>query len=138
MTPNNEYSKHAKETAIWALAQQNPDFAAFYEEYKEKVTLAEPLPGELIDGVITAAEQDPVLDSMARQYQENANAAKTFGTPTIAAVSILIASLFLISTHVKIHRTEDGKWEFLIEHDTPDSALLEKIIQILSDILNKM
>lgn len=136
MMPNVEYSKHAKETAIWALAQQYPDFAAFYAEYQGKITLTEPLPNEFVDGIIAAAEQDPTLAPAARNYQENANGTMTFAPSTISAVCILIAALFLISTHVKIHRTEDGKWEFLVEHDAPDSALLEKIVQILSRILN--
>lgn len=136
MMPNVEYSKHAKETAIWALAQQNPDFAVFYAEYQEKITFTGPLPKEFVDGVIAAVEQDPTLASVARQYQENANAAMTFASPSISAACILIAALYLISTHVKIHRTKDGKWEFLVEHDAPESTLLEKIVQILSMILN--
>lgn len=136
MMPNVEYSKHAKENAIWALAQQDPDFAVFYAEYQKEITITEPLPEEFVDSVIAAAEQDLTLASATRQYQENANTAMTFASPTISAACILIASLYLISTHVKIHRTKDGKWEFLVEHNAPDTTLLEKIVQILSTILN--
>lgn len=136
MIPNVEYSKRTKETTIWELAQQDPNFAVFYAEYQEKISFTDPLPKELVDDVIAVAAQDPALASVTKQYLENANTAMTFASPTISAACILIAALYLISTHIKIHRTKDGKWEFLVEHNAPDSTLLEKIAQILSTILN--
>ncbi len=127
----------AKESTIWALAQQDPGFAAFYAQYQEQMTLASPLPAEFVDAVITAMEKDPALSARAIQYQENAQAAMMYGIPALPELGVLIAALFLLSTHIKVHRTKDGRWEFLIEHKASGDGALEKIAQILSNLFQK-
>ena len=136
MAPAAEYSTRAKEAAIWALARQNPDFEAFYDAYKEKITLTGPLPAELVDGVIAVAEKDPGLAPAAKRYQQNAQAAATFAITGLSAAGILIAALFLLGTHIKIYRSQDGKWEFLVEHRASSEGMLEKVAQALSGFLN--
>lgn len=37
MTPTNDFSQHAKESALWALAYQNPEFQQFYEYYHGEI-----------------------------------------------------------------------------------------------------
>ena len=132
-----EYSKRSKESALWALAQQDPDFSAFYTEYREKITLTAPLPVELLDGVVEVVEQDPTLASAAKRYLENAQTASAFAVPGLPEASILIAALFLLGTHIKFHRTKDGKWEFLVEHPASENGALERIVQILSEIFKR-
>lgn len=75
---------------------------------------------------------------MAKHYLENTQTAMTFSVSGLPEASVLIAALFLLSTHIRFHRTEEGKWEFLVEHQAADNSTLEKIVQALSDIRNKM
>lgn len=137
MAPATEYSTRSKESTLWALAQQDPDFAAFYTEYREKITLTAPLPAELLDGVIEVVEQDPALAPVVKRYLENAQAAAAFAVPGLPETGILFAALFLLGTHIKFHRTEDGKWEFLLEHPAYENGTLERIVQILSELFKK-
>ena len=65
---------------------------------------------------------------------ENAQAAQAFAIPGLPELGVLIAALFLLRTHIKIHRTEDHKWEFLVEHNSSDDGTLKKIAQILADL----
>lgn len=132
-----EYPIRNKEITIWALAQQNPEFAAFCAKYQKEITLTTPLPTDFVDDVIEVVEQDPPLAPMAKRYLNNAQAAMTFAVPGLPEASILIAALFLLSTHIRFHRTEEGKWEFLVEHQAADHSALEKIVQALSDIFKK-
>ena len=133
----SEYSTRSKESALWALAQQDPDFSAFYTEYREKITLTAPLPIELLDDVVEVVEQDPALAPAVKRYLENAQAASAFAVPGLPEAGILIAALFLLGTHIKFHRTEDGKWEFLLEHPVPENSTLERIAQILSEVFKR-
>ena len=137
MVPATEYSVRSKESTLWALAQQDPGFTAFYTEYREKITLTAPLPAELLDGVIEVVEQDPALAPAVKRYLENAQAASTFAVPGLSEAGILIAALFLLGTHIKFHRTKDGKWEFLLEHPASENDALERIVQILSEIFKR-
>ena len=133
----SEYSTRSKESALWALAQQDPGFTAFYTEYREKITLTTPLPVELLDGVVEVVEQDPALAPAVKRYLENAQAASAFAVPGLPEAGILIAALFLLGTHIKFHRTEDGKWEFLLDHPASENGALERIAQILSEIFKR-
>ena len=137
MIPATEYSTRSKESALWALAQQDPDFSAFYTEYREKVTLTAPLPVELLDGVLEVVEQDPALAPAAKRYLENAQTASAFTVPGLPEAGILIAALFLLGTHIRFHKTKDGKWEFLLEHPASENGALERIVQILSEIFKR-
>ena len=137
MIPAAEYSTRSKESTLWALAQQDPDFSAFYTEYREKITLAAPLPAELLDGVVEVVEQDPALAPAAKRYLENAQTAAAFAVPGLPEAGVLIAALFLLGTHIKFHRTKGGKWEFLLEHPVPENSTLERIAQILSELFKR-
>lgn len=137
MAPTAEYSMRSKESTLWALAQQDPGFAAFYAEYQGELTLTAPLPADLVDGVIEVVEQDPAMAPAAKRCLENAQAAAAFAVPGLPEAGVLIAALFLLGTHIKIHRTQDGKWEFLLEHPAAESGALEKIVQMLSELFKK-
>ena len=137
MIPTTEYSTRSKESALWALAQQDPDFSAFYTEYREKITLTAPLPVELLDGVVEVVEQDPALAPAVKRYLENAQTASAFAAPGLPEAGILIAALFLLGTHIRFHKTKDGKWEFLLEHPASEDGVLERIVQILSEIFKR-
>lgn len=137
MVPIAEYPIRSKEIAIWALAQQNPEFAAFCAKYQKEITLTTPLPADFVNDVIEAVEQDSSLAPMAKRYLEKTQTAITFAVPGLPEASVLIAALFLLSTHIRFHRTEEGKWEFLVEHQAADHSTLEKIVQALSDIFKK-
>ena len=119
------------------MAQQDPDFATFYAEYREKITLTAPLPADLLDGVIEVVEQDPALAPAVKRYLENAQAASVFAVPGLPEAGVLIAALFLLGTHIKFHRKEDGKWEFLLDHPASKNSTLERIVQMFSELFKK-
>ena len=115
------------------LAQQNPDFADFYLQYQDQIVLPAPLPIDFWDDVIVYAEKEPALSSAVKHCRGNAQTAQTFAIPGLPEAGVLIAALFLLSTHIKIHRAKDGKWEFLLEHKASNDGILEKIAQLLTD-----
>ena len=137
MVPATEYSVRSKESTLWALAQQDPGFTAFYAEYRERITLTAPLPADLLDGVIEVVEQDPALAPAVKRYLENAQEASAFAVPGLPEAGVLIAGLFLLGTHIKFHRTEDGKWEFLLDHPASKNGTLERIVQMLSELFKR-
>ena len=132
--PTVEYSTYAKKSTILALAQRDPSFAEFYLQYQDQLVLSAPLPIDFWDDVIAIAEKEPALSSSVKSCRENAQAAQAFAIPGLPEMGVLIAALFLLKTHIKIHRTKDGKWEFLVEHNSSDDGTLQKIAQILADL----
>lgn len=129
-----EYSTYVKKSTILALAQRGPGFAEFYSQYQDQIVLSAPLPIEFWDDVIIIAEKEPTLSSEVKRCRENAQTAQSFAIPGLPEVGVLIAALFLLKTHIKIHRTKDGKWEFLLEHNASDDGTLKKIAQMLADL----
>lgn len=132
--PTVEYSTYAKKSTILALAQRDPDFAGFYLQYQDQIVLPAPLPADFWDDVIAIAEKEPALSPAVKSCRENAQAAQSFAIPGLPEMGVLIAALFLLRTHIKIHRTKEGKWEFLLEHNASDDGVLEKIAQILAGL----
>ena len=132
----NEFSQRAKKTALLAAAQQTEGFQEFYTQYRDQVPAQTSWPEWLVDGVFTAAASDPEAGPMVKEYAKNAQSAGTFGDPLLCGAGFLIAALFLLGTHIKIHRTPDGKWELLLEHAAAQNELLEKIAEALSKMLN--
>lgn len=129
-----EYSTYAKKSTILALAQQDPGFAEFYSQYQDQIVLLAPLPIDFWNDVIVIVEKEPALASAVKHCWENAQAAQTFVIPGLPEMGVLIAALFLLRTHIKIHKTKDGKWEFLVEHNASGDGTFEKIAQILADL----
>ena len=129
-----EYSTYAPKSTILTLAQQDPGFAEFYLQYQDQIVLPAPLPIDFWDDVIVIAEKEPALSSAVKSCRENMQAAQAFAIPGLPELEVLIAALFLLRTHIKIHRTKDGKWELLLEHNSSDDGTLKKISQILADI----
>lgn len=132
--PTVEYSTYAKKSTILALAQQDPSFTEFYLQYQDQLVLPAPLPIDFWNDVIAIAEKEPTLSSAVKRCRESAQAAQSFAIPGLPEAGVLIAALFLLSTHIKIHRAENGKWEFLLERNASDDGVLEKIAQILTDL----
>lgn len=132
--PVTEYSAHAQKSAILALAQRDPGFAEFYSQYQDTLIPPAPLPAGFWDDVMAAAEKEPALSSEAKRCRENARAAQAFAVPGLPEIGVLIAALFLLKTHIKIHRAEDGKWEFLLEHSASGDDTLEKIARMLTNL----
>lgn len=132
--PTVEYSTYVKKSTILALAQRDPGFAEFHLQYQDQIVLPAPLPIDFWDDVIVIAEKEPALSSAVKHCRENAQTAQAFAIPGLPEMVVLIAALFLLRTHIKIHRTKDGKWEFLVEHNSSDDGTLQKIAQILADL----
>lgn len=132
-----EYSTYTKQSTILSLAQRDPGFAEFCLQYQDQIVLSAPLPIDFWDDVIVIAEKEPALSSAVKHCRENSQTAKAFVIPGLPEVGVLIAALFLLRTHIKIHRTKDGKWEFLVEHKSSDDGTLEKIAQTLADLFKK-
>ncbi len=137
MAPTIEYSTYATKRTILALAQQDPSFAEFYLRYQDQIVLSAPLPADFWDAVIAIADKEPSLSSAVKRCRENAHTTQAFAVPGLPEVAVLIAALFLLNTHIKIHRTEGGKWEFLVEHNTSDDGTLKQIAQMLTDFFKK-
>lgn len=134
MIPTVEYSTHTKKSTILALAQQDSSFAEFYLQYQGQIVLPAPLPIDFWDDVIVTLEKESALPSAVKNCLENAQTAQAFAIPGLPEAEVLIAALFLLSTHIKIHKSEDGKWEFLMEHNASGDGTLEKIAQILANL----
>ena len=132
--PTAEYSTYAQKSTILTLAQRNPSFAEFYSQYQDQIVLSAPLPIDLWGDVLAIAEKEPDLSSAVKRCRENTQSAQSFAIPGLLEIGGLIAALFLLRTHIKIHRTEDGKWEFLVEHSSSNDSALEKIACVLADL----
>ena len=125
--PTVEYSTYTSKSTIWVLAQRDPSFEEFYLQYQDQIVLPTPLSVDFWDDVIAIAEKEPDLSSAVKRCRENTQSAQSFAIPGLPEIGGLIAALFLLRTHIKIHRTEDGKWEFLVEHSSSNDSALEKI-----------
>lgn len=137
MTTKNDRSVSAKEAALLALAQGNPEFPAFLDRHRQTLPQVAALPAELVEELLAAVEEDPALGELAKSYEENAQAAQTYALLGLPEMTVLLAGLFLLGTHIKFHRTPEGKWEFLVEHRSMQGGRLEKIAQMLTTLLQK-
>lgn len=133
MTPKHDHSLPAKEAALLALAHGDPDFPAFLDQYQQALPQAA-VPAELVEELMAAVKEEPHWENQAKSLEENAQAAQTYGVLGIPEMIVLLAGLFLLSTRIKIYRTQEGKWEFLVEHRSTPSAHLEKITQMLTSL----
>ena len=57
----NDCSLQAKETALLALAQGDPDFPAFLDRYRQALPQVAELPAELVEELMAAVEEDRLL-----------------------------------------------------------------------------
>ena len=137
MMPKNDRSLQAKETALLALAQGDPDFPAFLDRYRQALPQVAELPAELVEELMAAVEEDPALGELAKSYEENAQAAQTYALLGVPEMTVLFAGLFLLGAHIKIHRTPAGKWEFLLEHPSMQGGRLKKIAQMLASLFRE-
>ena len=129
-----KYSSCATKKIILTLAQQDPSFAEFYLQYQDQIILSAPLPIDFWNDVIAVAEKDPALFLEVKHCRESVQATQAFAILGLPEVMALIAALFLLKTHIKIQKKEDGKWEFLVEHKASNDDTLEKIAQILAGL----
>ena len=130
MMPKNDRSLQAKETALLALAQGDPEFPAFLDRYRQALPQVAELPAELVEELMAAGE-------LAKSYEENAQASQTYALLRVPEMTVLFAGLFLLGAHIKIHRTPAGKWEFLLEHPSMQGGRLEKIAQMLASLFRE-
>ena len=65
----NDCSLQAKETALLALAQGDPDFPAFLDRYRQALPQVAELPAELVEELMAAVEEDPALGELAKSYE---------------------------------------------------------------------
>lgn len=132
--PTVESSAYVPKKTIFVLAQRDPGFAEFYSQYQDQIVPSAPPPAGFWDDVIAIVEKEPAQSSTVKRCRENARAAQSFAIPGLPEAGVLIAALFLLRTHIKIHRTEEGKWEFLVEHNASDDGTLEKIARVLAGL----
>ena len=104
--PTVEYSIYTSKRTIWVLAQRDPSFAEFYLQYQDQIVLPTPLSVDFWDDVIAIAEKEPDLSSAVKRCRENTQSAQSFAIPGLPEIGVLIAALFLLRTHIKIHRTD--------------------------------
>ena len=91
MMPKNDRSLQAKETALLALAQGDPEFPAFLDRYRQALPQVAELPAELVEELMAAVEEDPALGELAKSYEENAQAAQTYALLRVPEMTVLFA-----------------------------------------------
>ncbi len=128
-------SLRVKKNVLRALAQQDPEFWVFEEKWRDVLPEAG-CPEELAEAVLALAIQDPDAAAMADHYTECEQASGTYAIPGLAEMGVLIAALFLLRTHIKIHKDTEGKWEFLLEHKEMAEEPLEKIAGMLTKLFS--
>ncbi|MCI5211464.1 MAG: hypothetical protein D3910_22380 [Candidatus Electrothrix sp. ATG2] len=116
---------------LHTLATADPDFAAFKEKFPTAPTPAE-LDPEILQDTLAVLNQDPQQAATIDALRSQPTASKSFFPGT--EVATLVAVAFLLRTHIKIERTANGKWRFLIEHKPADSKLLTALLQKLEQL----
>lgn len=131
--PKNERTQNL----LVAMAQSNPDYTAYSSDLPLPTSAAsQTLPPELTEDVITVLREVPenalTIDKWRNDSMEMRNFSFTGGAVTTAVV------LFLLRSHIRIHRREDGSWEFFMEskpsQNNPVSEALKRILDWLKDI----
>ena len=116
---------------LCALALNHPDFAAYATQLPPAMEAGSPaLPPAIAQDVITVLRNDPetalAIDRLRNTPDGITKYSLTGGTVTVAMV------VFLLRSHVRIHRRDNGTWEFFIESKpTEGSPMADTFKRIL-------
>lgn len=117
------------------LVIQDQEYAEFIENFSFDVDLSSAEEEQLASqalGVIEvhgSEEQKEMLQDLATSEE----APKSVGVD----IAVLVAVTFLLRTHLKLHRNQEGKWEFLAEHKPSDNDLMGSLLTKLQTLLAK-
>ena len=126
---------------LQALAAAHADFAPYQREHPELAALILPageqqaLSEALLAALSEMPEQAARLQALREAGPEMARPAQRFDGG-VASIPVLVAVAFLLRTHIKIERREDGKVTFEIRHKPGDGKLLGKVLEKLERLLD--
>ena len=114
---------------LTAVANSNREFTDFREENAIDLPLSSLEQEELAEQMLNVLAEDS-------QYASQVSLLKSSSSKSIGVdVAVLVTVTFLLRTHVKISRNDEGKWSLLVEHKPNDSKTLEALLNRLSSIM---
>lgn len=116
---------------LLALANSDRDFFDFANEYSLDASLSEQEQHVLAKETLRVLSEDPEYATQINSLAASPVTSKSIGVD----VAVVVAITFLLRTHVKIERNEDGKWNVLVEHKPADDSLLEALLNRVTSIL---
>jgi len=112
------------------LANQHCDFIDYSQEYTIDTILDDKEVEKLVNATLLVLSEDP-------QYSEQIDFLHSIETKSVGIdVAVLVAVTFLLRTHVKISRDQEGKWSLLIERKPDESKTLDKLLSRLKILIN--
>ena len=95
------------------------------------IASAAPSEGDLARATLVFLASDPATASILAALLDGPQA-EHFGKPAGSrALSVTVAVLLALQTHLRIERDTAGKWNFLIDKPTASEELLKPIVQKL-------
>ena len=122
---------------VKTVALADPDYLPFLEQYRE-LSFAHTSPDlerELGRDLHALLQQMPDRSVQLAKLSQ-ANKRPTFDGGT-ATVPVLLAAAFLLRTHLRIKKSNGGKWEFLVEHKPGDSGLVNQLLAKIAGLLSR-
>ena len=131
----NENTFRIKESVLWAMANSDPEFEGYYNGHKDQFHVKGDLPDNFSEKVLKILSEERENAQLVEKYEKNLSQMKQYSISGLPAISIIIAAAFLLRLHIRVHRSEEGKWEFLMEYKAPDNHLIKDIIEILKNVM---
>lgn len=120
------------------LAVADPDFLAEKKRLASltHLTLSAAEQTALAQETLAVLRESPEQKQAIRTLTENHEPAKNYDGGLLTA-GVLVAIVFLLRSHIKVKRHNDGRLEFLFEHKPADSKLLSQLLDRLAALLPK-
>ena len=116
---------------VLALANSDRDFFDFANEYSLDSALSEQEQQELAKETLRVLSEDPDYALQINSLASSSATTKSIGVD----VAVIVAITFLLRTHIKITRNEEGKWNLLVEHKPADDSTLETLLNRITSIM---
>jgi hypothetical protein len=116
---------------VLALANSDRDFFDFANEYSLDTSLSAQQQQALAEETLRVLSEDPEYAAQINSLASSATTTRSIGVD----VAVVVAITFLLRTHMKIERNEEGKWNFLIEHKPADDSALDALLNRIVSIL---
>ena len=121
---------------LCAMALNDPDFAAYAADLPPAMgTASQTLPPALVQDVITVLREEPETAQTVDNWRNGTAGMKSYSL-TGGAVTIAV-TLFLLRSHIRIHRRDNGSWELLMEskpnQGSPVADAISRILDWLRD-----
>jgi len=118
---------------LTALVQVEPEYFTFSENFPVTPLTIDEENTLLADTLTFIGNNGGEAHDLLQALQENSTGIKSTG----AEVAVLVGVAFLLRSHLKLRRSKDGEWEFLVEHKPSDSDLLGSLLSRLQALFGK-